>query len=129
MNIATVDSTFDQLGETRTYNWQWQNQNIAVVYDVQGISQSMTKRSVLLLPAFSTVCSRTEMADIARALAAKSGADVALCSRTVLNDYLLPERLREPRRERACKHVGSTTRRKRHDKTDRFAWIALCDRD
>ena len=70
MNIATVDSTFDQLGETRTYNWQWQNQNIAVVYDVQGISQSRINRSVLLLPAFSTVCSRTEMADIAHTLAA-----------------------------------------------------------
>jgi pimeloyl-ACP methyl ester carboxylesterase len=71
MNISTINSTSDQLGKTRSYNWQWQNQNIAVVYDVQGIpEQQSTKRSVLLLPAFSTVCSRTEMAEIARSLSA-----------------------------------------------------------
>jgi pimeloyl-ACP methyl ester carboxylesterase len=70
MNISTINSPPDQLRETRTYKWQWQNQNIAVVYDVQGISeqQSTSRRSVLLLPAFSTVCSRTEMAEIARTL-------------------------------------------------------------
>jgi pimeloyl-ACP methyl ester carboxylesterase len=72
MNISTINSPSDKLWETRTYNWQWQNQNIAVVYDVQGIpeQQSIPKRSILLLPAFSTVCSRTEMAEIARTLSA-----------------------------------------------------------
>ena len=80
MNISTINSTCDRLEETRTYNWQWQNQNIAVVYDVQEIfaQQSIARRSplvqaklsVLLLPAFSTVCSRTEMAGIAHSLAA-----------------------------------------------------------
>jgi pimeloyl-ACP methyl ester carboxylesterase len=71
MNISTINSPSDRLGETRTYNWQWQSQNIAVVYDLQGIpEQQSAKRSVLLLPAFSTVCSRTEMAEIARSLSA-----------------------------------------------------------
>jgi pimeloyl-ACP methyl ester carboxylesterase len=66
MNISTINSNPDQLGETRTYKWQWQNQNIRVVYDVKGTA---SEKSVLLLPAFSTVCSRTEMAEIARTLA------------------------------------------------------------
>jgi pimeloyl-ACP methyl ester carboxylesterase len=72
MNISTINSTSDQLAETRTYNWQWQKQNIVVVYDVQGNPEqhSIPRRSVLLLPAFSTVCSRTEMAEIARTLSA-----------------------------------------------------------
>ncbi len=72
MNISTINSVSDQLGDNCTYNWQWQNQNIAVVYDVQGIpeQQSTPRRSILLLPAFSTVCSRTEMAEIAHTLSA-----------------------------------------------------------
>jgi pimeloyl-ACP methyl ester carboxylesterase len=72
MNISTINSNSDQLGGTRTYNWQWQNQNIAVVYDVQGspAAHSTPRRSILLLPAFSTVCSRTEMAEIAQTLSA-----------------------------------------------------------
>jgi pimeloyl-ACP methyl ester carboxylesterase len=71
MNISTINSSSDQLSCSRIYHWQWQNQNIAVVYDVQGISaQPSDKQSVLLLPAFSTVCSRTEMAEIARSLSA-----------------------------------------------------------
>jgi pimeloyl-ACP methyl ester carboxylesterase len=71
MNISTIPSNAASEGLLRslTYNWQWQNQNIAVVYDVQGIpAQQATGRSILLLPAFSTVCSRTEMAEIASIL-------------------------------------------------------------
>ncbi len=70
MNILTMNSASDQLAKTHTYNWQWQGQNIVVIYDVQEIpeQQSTPKRSILLLPAFSTVCSRTEIAEIAHTL-------------------------------------------------------------
>jgi pimeloyl-ACP methyl ester carboxylesterase len=51
---------------SRTYSWQWQNQAISVIYEVQGQGPAL-----LLLPAFSTVCSRTEVAEIAKNLAKK----------------------------------------------------------
>jgi pimeloyl-ACP methyl ester carboxylesterase len=50
--------------QTCTYFWQWEQQIIPVTYGVQGQGQPL-----LLLPAFSTVCSRTEVAAIANILA------------------------------------------------------------
>jgi pimeloyl-ACP methyl ester carboxylesterase len=49
---------------TNTYEWRWQKQSISVTYEVQGSGYP-----ILLLPAFSTVCSRSEMAEIAKTLA------------------------------------------------------------
>ncbi len=46
------------------YQWTWQNQPLQVAYSMGGQG-----KSVLLLPAFSTVCSREEVAEIATALA------------------------------------------------------------
>ena len=46
------------------YQWTWQNQPIQVAYSIGGQG-----KSVLLLPAFSTVCSREEVAEIATVLA------------------------------------------------------------
>jgi pimeloyl-ACP methyl ester carboxylesterase len=75
MNVSTTstdsisNNLVDRLPKSGTYNWQWQNQTIAATYDVQG-AERQASRSILLLPAFSTVCSRTEMAEIAQHLAA-----------------------------------------------------------
>jgi pimeloyl-ACP methyl ester carboxylesterase len=46
------------------YQWKWQNQLVQVAYSMGGQG-----KSVLLLPAFSTVCSREEVAEIATVLA------------------------------------------------------------
>ncbi|EAZ94276.1 alpha/beta fold hydrolase [Crocosphaera chwakensis] len=46
------------------YTWHWQNQQFQVIYETLGQGNP-----VLLLPAFSTVSSRTEMARIAQLLA------------------------------------------------------------
>ena len=48
------------------FSWQWQNQTFEIVYDIQGQGTP-----VLLLPAFSTVSSRGEMAGIGKILATK----------------------------------------------------------
>jgi pimeloyl-ACP methyl ester carboxylesterase len=48
------------------FSWQWQNQTFEIVYDIQGQGTP-----VLLLPAFSTVSSRREMAGIGKILATK----------------------------------------------------------
>ncbi|NJN49375.1 MAG: alpha/beta hydrolase [Alkalinema sp. RL_2_19] len=53
-------------GTVQTYRWNAQGLTMRVVYEVIGQGQPM-----LLLPAFSSVCSRTEMGDLARELAAK----------------------------------------------------------
>jgi pimeloyl-ACP methyl ester carboxylesterase len=60
----TYDPSNIIASQAHSYSWQWQNQTISVTYGVQGQGQSL-----LLLPAFSTVCSRTEVADIASILA------------------------------------------------------------
>jgi pimeloyl-ACP methyl ester carboxylesterase len=52
--------------EIKTYLWLWQGREVRVTYEVQGHGQSL-----LLLPAFSTVCSRTEVAELAQRLASK----------------------------------------------------------
>ena len=50
-------------GTVRSFPWEWQGRKVASVYETLGQGQP-----VLLLPAFSTVSSRTEMAGIARCL-------------------------------------------------------------
>jgi pimeloyl-ACP methyl ester carboxylesterase len=50
--------------QTHSYRWKWGQQTIPVTYVVQGQGQPL-----LLLPAFSTVCSRTEVAAISNILA------------------------------------------------------------
>ncbi|MEM8808566.1 MAG: alpha/beta fold hydrolase [Cyanobacteria bacterium P01_G01_bin.38] len=51
-------------GTVATYRWQWQGLPITVTYETLGTGQP-----VLLLPAFSTVSTRTEMATLAAQLA------------------------------------------------------------
>jgi pimeloyl-ACP methyl ester carboxylesterase len=51
---STVTST------TQTYQWHWQEQPLTVVYEQDGVGEP-----ILLLPAFSTVSSRTEMSGLA----------------------------------------------------------------
>lgn len=58
-----MNSTIPQT-ELKTYHWTWQGQTIGVTYEVGGSGQPL-----LLLPAFSTVSSRTEVAEVARLLA------------------------------------------------------------
>lgn len=50
-------------GAIATYTWQWQGQPITVTYETIGSGQP-----ILLLPAFSTVSSRTELITLAQAL-------------------------------------------------------------
>lgn len=52
-------------GVTETFDWQWQNQTLAIAYETRG-----NGAPVLLLPAFSTVSTRAEMGGIADRLAA-----------------------------------------------------------
>jgi pimeloyl-ACP methyl ester carboxylesterase len=61
---SSITSEPSNIIESQSYSWQWQNQTIPVIYEVQGQGQSL-----LLLPAFSTVCSRAEVAAIASILA------------------------------------------------------------
>ncbi len=49
--------------ETLYYPWQWQNQTYQIAYEVTGQGEP-----ILLLPAFSTVSSRSEMRGLAREL-------------------------------------------------------------
>ncbi len=48
---------------TSTYQWSWQGQTLSIAYETQG-----TGKPILLLPAFSTVSSRTEMSGLAALL-------------------------------------------------------------
>ncbi|AUT04412.1 alpha/beta hydrolase [Nostoc sp. CENA543] len=60
-------STYDPTGfggVVQEYQWQWENQPLRVVYETLGNGSP-----VLLLPAFSSVSTRQEMADLARLLA------------------------------------------------------------
>lgn len=60
-----MTSTLTQLnGTIKQYSWNWQNQKYSVTYETLG--QGLP---VLLLPAFSTVSTRQEMAGIAQILA------------------------------------------------------------
>lgn len=53
-------------GSVATYHWQWQDQTITITYETLGSGQP-----VLLLPAFSTVSSRTELTTLANCLASQ----------------------------------------------------------
>ncbi len=44
----------------QTYQWNWQGQTLSIAYETDGVGES-----ILLLPAFSTVSSRTEMSELA----------------------------------------------------------------
>ncbi len=50
-------------GEVRVFNWNWESQQVSVVYEVLGNGSPL-----LLLPAFSTVSMRSEMGEIAKLL-------------------------------------------------------------
>jgi pimeloyl-ACP methyl ester carboxylesterase len=45
---------------TSTYQWSWQGQSLSIAYEAKGVG-----KPILLLPAFSTVSSRTEMSGLA----------------------------------------------------------------
>jgi pimeloyl-ACP methyl ester carboxylesterase len=60
MNITIPKTTI------KTYDWTWQGQTVRVTYEISGSGQPL-----LLLPAFSTVSSRTEVAEVASLLADK----------------------------------------------------------
>lgn len=53
-------------GETQFFEWVWQNQTYPVAYETQGSGSP-----ILLLPAFSTVSSRSEMRGLAESLSSK----------------------------------------------------------
>lgn len=57
-------SKINPQGAIHQFNWHWKNQQFQVIYETLG-----QRNPVLLLPAFSTVSSRTEMAGIAQLLA------------------------------------------------------------
>jgi pimeloyl-ACP methyl ester carboxylesterase len=67
---ATIQSQLDR-GLVRQYSWNWQGQNFFVVSET--ISQiAQPKNSLLLLPAFSTVSTRGEMAQLAQFLSSQA---------------------------------------------------------
>ena len=51
-------------GKVQEYPWQWENQELRIVYETIGQGSP-----ILLLPAFSSVSTRAEMAELARLLA------------------------------------------------------------
>jgi pimeloyl-ACP methyl ester carboxylesterase len=60
-NLPTTQSP--AIATTSAYSWHWQGQSLNIVYRTEG-----TGAPVLLLPAFSTVSSRTEMSGLAARL-------------------------------------------------------------
>jgi pimeloyl-ACP methyl ester carboxylesterase len=61
MTATLTSNRAAQIGGTvETFQWQWQNQTVAIAYETRGSGSP-----VLLLPAFSTVSSRSEMQGIA----------------------------------------------------------------
>jgi pimeloyl-ACP methyl ester carboxylesterase len=62
-NLLSPDTTFGVGGVVQEYLWNWQKQEIRVVYEVLGQGSPL-----LLLPAFSTVSTRQEMARLAKLL-------------------------------------------------------------
>jgi pimeloyl-ACP methyl ester carboxylesterase len=56
-HLISLDSS------TRMYEWRWQGESVRVVYEVCGVG-----KPILLLPAFSTVSSRSEMLGLATLL-------------------------------------------------------------
>jgi pimeloyl-ACP methyl ester carboxylesterase len=62
--MSPSTSNLQEKVSDRRYRWQWQGQPLNIAYDIQGRGQP-----ILLLPAFSTVSSRTEMSGLADLLA------------------------------------------------------------
>jgi pimeloyl-ACP methyl ester carboxylesterase len=61
-NLTSIEST--AAGATAsTYQWSWQGQGFSIAYQTKGVG-----KPILLLPAFSTVSSRTEMSGLAERL-------------------------------------------------------------
>jgi hypothetical protein len=63
--VVAMMTTLSRLnGTVTTYDWQWQGQPLLITYETLG-----TGDPVLLLPAFSTVSSRSELTILAQRLA------------------------------------------------------------
>jgi pimeloyl-ACP methyl ester carboxylesterase len=62
-NLLSATTELDIGGNVQEYTWNWENQQVRVVYETLGNGSP-----VLLLPAFSTVSMRSEMAGIAKLL-------------------------------------------------------------
>jgi pimeloyl-ACP methyl ester carboxylesterase len=61
-NLTNTESLV--IATTRsTYQWSWQGQSLSIAYETEGVGEP-----ILLLPAFSTVSSRTEMSGLAARL-------------------------------------------------------------
>jgi pimeloyl-ACP methyl ester carboxylesterase len=63
-NLSYPSGAFGVGGVVQEYLWSWKNQQIRVVYEVLGQGSPL-----LLLPAFSTVSTRQEMAELAKLFA------------------------------------------------------------
>ncbi|WP_309738316.1 alpha/beta fold hydrolase [Chamaesiphon sp. OTE_20_metabat_361] len=61
-NLTSIESNVVN-PSTSTYQWSWQGQPVSVAYETEGVG-----KPILLLPAFSTVSSRTEMSGLAQLL-------------------------------------------------------------
>ncbi|WP_460204929.1 alpha/beta fold hydrolase [Scytonema sp. NUACC21] len=62
-NLLSASTNSEIGGEVQEFLWQWENQQIRVVYETLG-----TGSPILLLPAFSTVSMRSEMGEIGKIL-------------------------------------------------------------
>ncbi len=62
-NLTGPESPIVESVTTHRYQWSWQDRTLAIAYETAGTGQP-----ILLLPAFSTVSSRTEMAGLAEYL-------------------------------------------------------------
>ncbi|MEC4818213.1 MAG: alpha/beta hydrolase [Scytonema sp. PMC 1069.18] len=62
-NVLFTSANSEIGGVVREYEWNWENQQIRVVYETLG-----TGTPLLLLPAFSTVSMRSEMGEIGKLL-------------------------------------------------------------
>jgi pimeloyl-ACP methyl ester carboxylesterase len=63
MSNFTTTQSLTAAATTSTYQWSWQGQSLSIAYETEG-----TGKPILLLPAFSTVSSRTEMSGLAALL-------------------------------------------------------------
>ncbi len=63
-DLLSTPASFGLGGVTQEFSWNWENQQLRVVYESLGNGSP-----VLLLPAFSTVSTREEMSGIAKLLA------------------------------------------------------------
>jgi pimeloyl-ACP methyl ester carboxylesterase len=61
-NLTSIESNV-VTPSTSTYQWSWQGQPLTIAYETEGVG-----KPILLLPAFSTVSSRTEMSGLAQLL-------------------------------------------------------------